>query len=169
VKRSGKDLVGPLILRCTATLLCTPEIPSSHNFRDPWGFQTPAGIYKQRSRIAGPILQRLLTALRCEIWGKIYACTDLGSERRCWAATTSSLWLNVITACSVSQLVSPPHFIVAFAERMAYLGKVPSRPPILPVHQSVAFSVRFTIVITSPFLNPRSPGWSASNVYSATP
>ena len=46
----------------------------------------------------------------------------------------------------------------------AYLGNIPVRSPILPVHQSAALSVLFVIVMISPFLNPKSPGWSASNV-----
>lgn len=118
---------------------------------------------------AGPKLQRLLITLRREIWGRICACTDLGLGASLLAASTSSLWLYVITACSVSQMLSSHYSMIGVCKNdIAYLGNVPSRPPILPVHQSVAFSVRFTIVITSPFLNPRSPGWSASNVYSAT-
>lgn len=48
-----------------------------------------------------------------------------------------------------------------------YLGKMPTRSPIRPVHQSSAFSVRFRIVMISPFLKPRSPSWSASNVNNA--
>lgn len=42
-------------------------------------------------------------------------------------------------------------------ETSSYLGKIPTRSPMRPVHQSSAFSVRFSMVIISPFLNPRSP------------
>lgn len=48
-----------------------------------------------------------------------------------------------------------------------YAGKMPTRSPIRPVHQSSVLSVRLRIVMISPFLKPRSPSWSASNVYSA--
>ena len=41
--------------------------------------------------------------------------------------------------------------------KVSYLGNMPVRSPIVPVHQSAAFSVRFVIVMISPFLKPRSP------------
>ena len=51
-----------------------------------------------------------------------------------------------------------------FGANATYLGKMPSLFPTLPVHQSVSLSVLFRIVMISPFLKPRSPGWSASKV-----
>lgn len=53
------------------------------------------------------------------------------------------------------------------AEEITYLGKIPDLPPTVPVHQSEAFSVLLVMVMISPFLNAKSPGWSASNVNKA--
>lgn len=42
--------------------------------------------------------------------------------------------------------------------QVTYLGKIPDLSPIVPVHQSDAFSVLLVIVMISPFLKARSPG-----------
>lgn len=82
---------------------------------------------------------------------------------------TSSSPMNKWTRCTIY----PRHLlhgldIVTFRSQQkyeavaskvkTYLGKMPSLLPMRPVHQSVSLSVRLIIVMTSPFLKPRSPG-----------
>lgn len=69
--------------------------------------------------------------------------------------------INVVATVGVSFV---PTRKINISGGVIYLGKMPTRSPIRPVHQSSALSVRLRIVMISPFLNPRSPSWSASNV-----
>lgn len=65
---------------------------------------------------------------------------------------------DVVSGCRVS-IRCASHVKVSRRplEKDTYAGKIPTLSPIRPVHQSSFFSVRFRIVMISPFLKPKSP------------
>lgn len=117
----------------------------------------------------GEVYAYVQTARISSCAGDKIAVTALESHDNLQNFQTSSSPMNRWTRCAIYPchrlhgldivtFGSQQTYKVVASKAKTYLGKMPSLFPMRPVHQSVSLSVRLIIVMTSPFLKPRSPG-----------